>query len=83
MEVRIRLQKSAKGANKQNNYRIVAIAKKKSRHARHLEAFGYYDPARSPAYFHVDQEKLNKWVKQGATMTDTVKWILKKSQQKS
>ena len=83
MEVRIRLQKSAKGANKQNNYRIVAVPKKKSRHARHIEALGYYDPARSPAYFYVNQEKLDKWVKKGATMTETVKWILKQSQKKT
>lgn len=83
MEVRIRLQKSAKGANKKNNYRVVAVPKKKSRHARHLEAFGYYDPARSPAYFHVDKEKLEKWVKKGATVTDTVKFLLKQSEKKS
>ena len=83
MEVRIRLQKSGKTSNKHNNYRIVAVPKKKSRHARHLEAFGYYDPARDPAYFHVDQEKLEKWIKKGATMTETVRQLWERSKKKA
>ncbi len=77
MEVRLRLQKSGKSANKHNNYRIVAIAKSKSRDGRHLEVVGYYDPAKKPAGLQIDVEKLEKWIEKGAQMSDTVRSLTK------
>ena len=78
MEVRIRLQKAGKISNKRYNYRVVAINRTNNRQGRHLEILGYYDPAKNPAVIHIDQEKLNKWVKSGAQMSDTVRSLLKK-----
>ncbi len=79
MEVRIRLQKAGKATSKVNNYRIVAISRSKSRQSRNLEILGHYEPARKPAVISVNHEKLEKWLKDGAQMSDTVKSLVKKS----
>jgi len=78
MEVRIRLQRIGKSAKKRYNYRIVAIKKQAKRDSRNLEILGYYDPAKKPAVVSLDQEKLEKWIKQGAQMSDTVRSLAKK-----
>jgi small subunit ribosomal protein S16 len=80
MEVRIRLQKKGQTAKKRYNYRIVAISRNKSRDSRRLDILGYYDPAKKPAVIRLDKEKLDKWIKQGARMSDTVKSLSKKMQ---
>lgn len=80
MEVRIRMQKAGKTANKRYNYRIVAINRAASRQARHLEMIGFYDAAKNPAVISINQEKLEKWLKRGAQMSDTVRTLLKKVQ---
>ncbi len=79
MEVRIRLQKAGKIASKRYNYRIVAISRAAARQCRHLDLLGYYDPSKSPASLSVNHEKLDKWIKQGAQMSDTVRSLVKKS----
>jgi len=80
MEVRIRLQKAGKSAKKRYNYRVVAISRASSRQARHLEILGYYDPAKKPAVIVINHEKIERWVKRGAQMSDTVKSLVKKAQ---
>jgi len=77
MEVRIRLQRAGKSANKRYNFRVVAISRTKSRDARHLELIGYYDPSKNPASISINKEKLNKWIKKGARMSATVKSLVK------
>jgi len=79
MQVRIRLQKAGKSASKRYNYRIVAMSRASARQGRALEILGYYDPAKKPAVFSVKKEKLEKWLKNGAEMTDTVKSLVKKA----
>lgn len=79
MEVRIRLQKAGRSAKGRYNYRIVAISKDKSRDSRHLDIIGHYDPAKEPAVVKIDQEKLDKWIKVGAQMSDTVRSLAKKN----
>ena len=83
MEVRIRLQKAGKRSNKRYNYRVVVINRSNSRQGRHLDILGYYDPAKNPASISINQEKLARWVKQGAQMSDTVRSLLKKVQKTS
>ncbi len=78
MEVCIRLQRIGKSINKVANYRIVVIPKTKSRDSRTLEILGYYDPTKKPASLSINHEKLDKWVKQGAVMSDTVRSLAKK-----
>ena len=79
MEVKIRLQRAGKTAKKRYNYRVVAISKANARDGRHLEILGHYDPAKKPAVISIDQAKLEKWVKSGAQMSDTVKSLVKKA----
>ena len=79
MEVRIRLQKAGKVANKAYNYRIVALPKKEGRDGRTLDILGFYDPSQKPAYYKIDKEKVNAWVAKGAQLSDTVKSLMKKS----
>ena len=83
MEVRIRLQKGGKTANKRYNYRIVAIGRSMARQGRHLDILGYYDPTKNPESFSINQEKLTKWLEKGARMTDTIKSLVKRHNKKS
>jgi len=83
MEVRIRLQKCGQSANKCYNYRVVAISRTNARQGRNLEILGHYDPAKKPAVVSINKEKLDKWVKRGAVMSDTVKSLVRKSVPKS
>ena len=78
MEVKIRLQKAGKTANKCYNYRIVVISRAKSRQGRHLDLLGFYDPAKNPAVMSLNKERLNAWVQKGAQMSDTVRSLLNK-----
>ena len=78
MEVRIRLQRAGKAANKRHNYRVVVMSKASSRDTRYLELLGYYDPTKKPATLSINKEKLNAWLKKGAQMSDTVKSLLNK-----
>ena len=77
MEVRIRLQKAGKTSNKRYNYRVVAMSRTDSRQGRHLDLLGYYDPAKKPAALNINLEKLQKWIKNGAQMSDTVGSLVK------
>ena len=77
MEVRIRLQKAGKTANKRYNYRIVAMSRSDSRQSKHLELLGHYDAAKKPAVVSINHEKIEKWIKRGATLSDTDKSLIK------
>ena len=76
MAVRIRLMRM--GAKKKPHYRIVAADARAARDGRFIELLGYYDPKKNPPDVKVDKEKVMKWLKNGAQVTDTVKTILKK-----
>lgn len=79
MEVRIRLQRAGnKSAKSRYNYRIVAMSKTKARDSRHLDIIGHYDPARKPAVYDINVEKLDKWLNDGAQMSETVSKLVKK-----
>ncbi|MFA6379137.1 MAG: 30S ribosomal protein S16 [Candidatus Omnitrophota bacterium] len=82
MEVCIRMQRIGKSINKVANYRVIVIAKPKSRDSKTLEILGYYDPTKKPASFSINQEKLGQWIKKGAVMSDTVKTLVKKINKK-
>lgn len=80
MQVRIRLQKAGQTTKGRANYRIVAISRERSRQSRNLDIIGYYDAQKDPAVISIDQDKLKKWVDNGAQMSDTVKSLVKKTQ---
>jgi len=75
--VKIRLKRM--GAKKAPFYRIVVADSRYPRDGRFIEEIGTYDPLANPAKVVVDAEKVQKWMKNGAKPTDTVKALLKKS----
>jgi small subunit ribosomal protein S16 len=76
MAVKIRLRRM--GAKKAPFYRIVVADSRYPRDGRFIEELGYYDPTKEPSVINVDAEKVDKWIKNGAQPTDTVKALLKK-----
>ncbi|MBO4933686.1 MAG: 30S ribosomal protein S16 [Clostridia bacterium] len=77
MAVKIRLRRM--GAKKQPFYRIVVADSRYPRDGRFIEEIGYYNPLTEPSDVKVDAEKVEKWLKNGAQPTDTVKALLKKN----
>jgi small subunit ribosomal protein S16 len=79
MEVSIRLQRSDAKATGRYNFRIVAIPKQAPRQGRALELLGYYDAGRNPSAQNLKVDKIEKWVANGAQMSQTVRDLLKKA----
>ncbi|MDE2027766.1 MAG: 30S ribosomal protein S16 [Candidatus Omnitrophica bacterium] len=77
MEVRIRLQKAGKAANKAYNWRVVAMSAREGRDGRTLDILGYYDPAKK-SYFSLKKDKITAWIAKGAQVSDTVRSLMKK-----
>ena len=76
MAVKIRLRRM--GAKKRPFYRIVVADSRYPRDGRFIEEIGYYNPIVEPAEVKLDKELAMKWLKNGATPTDTVRDILSK-----
>lgn len=76
MAVKIRLKRI--GAKKNPFYRVVVADSRYPRDGRFIEEIGTYNPIANPALVNIDAEKAQKWIKNGAQPTDTVKSLLKK-----
>jgi len=76
MAVKIRLARH--GAKKRPFYRIVVADSESPRDGRFLENVGTYNPLQEPAEVVLKTDRVQYWLQQGATPTDTVKNILKK-----
>lgn len=74
MAVHLRLLRM--GAKKQAFYRIVASDSRRARDGRFLEIVGTYNPITKPAEVRVHEDKLTKWLDQGAQPSDTVSTLL-------
>ncbi len=77
MSVKIRLTRM--GCKKRPFYRVVAMDTQTRRDGRALEYLGYYNPMVDPAEINIDNDKVQRWLDQGATPTGTVKSLLKKN----
>lgn len=75
MAVKIRLQRH--GSKKRPFYRLVAADSRQKRDGRYLEIIGTYNPLTEPATVKIDEEKAQKWLNEGAQVTDTVKNLFK------
>lgn len=71
MAVKIRLRRM--GAKKKPFYRIVAADSRYPRDGKFIEIIGTYNPLVEPAEVKIDEDKAMKWLKTGATPTDTVR----------
>ena len=70
MAVRIRLTRV--GATKQPTYRFVVADSRSARDGRQLDTIGHYNPRTDPVTIHVDADKAQRWLSQGAQPSDTV-----------
>lgn len=72
--VKIRLQRQ--GAKKAPFYHIVVADSRSPRDGKIIEKIGSYNPMTDPATVVLDKEKVEKWIKNGAKPTDTVKRLI-------
>ncbi len=75
--VKIRLQRA--GAKKAPFYHIVVADSRVARDGKIIEQIGTYDPMTTPSTIVLDKEKAEKWIKNGAKPTDTVKALISKA----
>ena len=76
MAVKIRLTRI--GKRNQPKYRIVAIEESKKRDGGYIEKIGFYDPIPLKPIINIDKEKLTKWLKVGAKLSEGATTLLKK-----
>jgi len=76
MAVVIRLKRL--GTKKKPHSRIIVCESSRARDARVIEEIGFYDPTKNPPFVQVDKAKAEKWLKQGAHPSETVRSIFKK-----
>jgi small subunit ribosomal protein S16 len=77
MAVKLRLKRM--GAKKAPFYRVVAADSRSPRDGRFIETVGTYNPLTVPAEININEEVAMKWLRNGATPTDTVKNIFSKA----
>lgn len=77
MAVKIRLTRM--GDKKAPFYRVVVADSRSPRDGKFIDVIGTYNPLTNPAEIKIDAEKANKWLRNGATPTETAKSVLTKS----
>lgn len=77
MATKIRLKRM--GAKKVPFYRVVVADGRAPRDGRFIEEIGYYNPTKTPVEININEEKALKWLENGATPSDTVKALFKKT----
>jgi small subunit ribosomal protein S16 len=74
--VKIRLQRE--GKKKAPFYHIVIADSRSPRDGKIIEQIGTYDPMTEPSTIVINKELLEKWIKNGAKPTETVKALIEK-----
>ena len=77
MAVVLRLSRA--GAKKKPYYHVVATDSRNPRDGKFIEAIGAYDPNHEPAKLEFNQERLQFWLKAGATPSETVAGLIQRS----
>ncbi len=72
--VKIRLTRL--GKRNRPLYRLVVMDSRSKRDGKVLDILGHYDPLRD-GVFHVDLEKVERWLQRGAQMTDRAVSLIK------
>ena len=72
--VKIRLQRV--GKKKAPYYHIVVADSRSPRDGKIIQQIGTYNPMVEPTEVKLDKEKVEKWIKNGAKPTDTVKRLI-------
>ncbi|MBI2611338.1 30S ribosomal protein S16 [Candidatus Gottesmanbacteria bacterium] len=74
MSVAIRLKRIGKTGSP--IYRIVVQEKRSRRDGRPIDELGLYDPMKDPPHVVIDNQKLDKWLKNGARVSESLNRIL-------
>ncbi|MCH2673178.1 MAG: 30S ribosomal protein S16 [Dehalococcoidia bacterium] len=75
MMVRIRLRRM--GSKGKPFYRIVVADQRAPRNGKYLDLIGTYDPHQDPPEISINEEKISKWIGNGAQPSDSVSSLLK------
>ena len=75
--VKIRLQRQ--GKKKAPFYHIVVADSRSPRDGKIIEQLGTYVPMTEPATLRLDNEIVEKWIKNGAKPTDSVKNLVERA----
>lgn len=67
------------GAKKRPFYHIVVADKRRARDSRYIERIGYFNPiaAGQEVRLHLEHERAQYWISQGAQASDRVKQLIK------
>ncbi len=65
------------GAKKRPFYRIIAIDSRKPASGPYLDNLGQYDPVVKPAKLMTHEDKIFKWLDDGAEMSQTIQALFK------
>jgi small subunit ribosomal protein S16 len=79
--VKIRLTRA--GAKKRPFYRIVAIDERRQRNGRALEFLGTYDPTPAQERVNLRTDAIERWVSQGAQLSDAVRSLLRRARKQA
>lgn len=74
MSVTIRLARI--GRKNLPAYRIVVSNTRNKRNGRFIDSIGHFNPSVTPQEFKYDKDKFEKWVKDGALVTDSVQKLI-------
>ncbi|MBT8404451.1 MAG: 30S ribosomal protein S16 [Gemmatimonadetes bacterium] len=77
MAVRIRLKRM--GRKKAPHYRVVVADSRSPRDGRFVESLGYYKPLSNPARLVLDLERVDFWLGEGASPSNTVKTLISRA----
>lgn len=81
MAVKLRLSRA--GAKKSPFYRVVVTDSRSPRDGRFIEHVGIYDPTRNPAEVRFQMERIDHWLRVGATPSDTVAHLINQTRREA
>ncbi|HSL23259.1 MAG TPA: 30S ribosomal protein S16 [Vicinamibacterales bacterium] len=64
------------GSKKRPFFRVVVIEKSGPRDGSFVELLGDYNPRTTPETMHVNRERLEYWLKQGAKASDSIRTLI-------
>jgi small subunit ribosomal protein S16 len=76
LAVKIRLKKM--GSKKRPFFRLIAADSRSPRDGRFIESLGYYNPMTDPPEIQIDDDKVYRWLDQGAKPTGNAVNILRR-----
>jgi small subunit ribosomal protein S16 len=77
--VAVRIRLTRVGTTKRPAYRVVATDSRTARDGRSLEILGFYDPLTDPATVQLDAERIQRWIANGATPSETVTKLMRQA----